>query len=121
MVGFGVELATELHARHGSQHTKNVLDVTENIHQIYQNMYRNFDAETVATLSARVAWDCSKLEQEANREDKLGWRMKLLLEYQAYKLGNPRGYWEYGDEDFVGLVSKLALRKGGPATPRACA
>ena len=109
-------MATELHARHRSRHTKRVLDATENLHQIYQHMYRNFDAEAVATLSARVAWDCSKLEQEANREDKLAWTMN-----QAYELGNPRGYWEYSDEDFVGLISKLALRKGGPATPRTCA
>ena len=72
--------------------------MTENLHQIYQHMYRNFDAEAVATLSARVAWDCSKLEQEANQKDKLAWRMKPklrmmqeLLEYQAYELGNPRG------------------------------
>ena len=43
--------------------------------------------------------------------------MQELLEYQAYELGNPRGYWEYSDEDFVGLISKLALRKGGLQPP----
>ena len=47
--------------------------------------------------------------------------MQELLEYQSHELGNPRGYWEYRDEDFVGLVSRLAVRKGGPATPKACA
>ena len=49
------------------------------------------------------------------------WRMKPklhlfqeLVEYQAQDLGNPRFYWNYVDEDFVGRVAKLAMPRGGP-------
>ena len=34
-----------------------------------------------------------------------------MLEYQSKELENPRTYWEYLDEDFVGSVAKIAVRK----------
>jgi len=128
LVLFGVALAQELHARHHSGHTRMVTEVVQDLHEIYEVMCRSFDAGRLATLSTQVADKFSKLEAEARRDGKLAWKVKPklhmmqeLLEYQSHELGNPRGYWEYRDEDFVGLVSRLAARKGGPATPKACA
>ena len=37
-----------------------------------------------------------------------------LAQYQSLELGTPKGFLEYKDEDFVGWVSKLAKRWGGP-------
>ena len=43
------------------------------------------------------------------------------MQYQSHQLGNPRGFWEYKDEDFVGWVAKLATRRGGANTQRVLA
>ena len=37
-----------------------------------------------------------------------------MAQYQSLELGNPKGFWEYKDEDCVGWVSKLVKRWGGP-------
>ena len=39
-----------------------------------------------------------------------------MAQFQNLELGNPKGFWEYTYEDFVGWVSKLAKRWGGPCT-----
>ncbi len=64
-----------------------------------------------------------KLTDEANMEGSNTWRIKPklhmvqeMLEFQSKELGNPRGFWEYLDEDFVGSIAKLAMRKGGANT-----
>jgi len=44
-----------------------------------------------------------------------------LVQYQSLQLGKPMGFWEYTDEDFVGLVAKLATRRGGANTHRVLA
>ena len=36
-----------------------------------------------------------------------------LAEYQAAQMGNPKLFWNYRDENFVGWLAKLSLRKGG--------
>ena len=124
----GFALPQELHARHRSGHTRMVLELAQDLHEIYQVMCRNFEAGTLARLSTQVACKYTKLEVEAGRDGKLAQKskpklhmMQEFLEYQSHELGNPRGYWEYRDEDFVGPVSLLAVRKSGPATPKACA
>ena len=38
----------------------------------------------------------------------------------AQGIGEPKGYWEYLDEDFVGNIAKIAMRKGGGNTHKAC-
>jgi len=30
-----------------------------------------------------------------------------MAQYQSLELGNPRGFWEYKDEEFVAWVTKL--------------
>ena len=41
---------------------------------------------------------------------------EYMAQYHSLEMGNPKGFWEYKDEDFVGWVSKLAKRWGGPCT-----
>ena len=45
--------------------------------------------------------------------------MEEMFQYQAFECGNPDDYNEYLDEDFVGQVAKLALRRGGRNTAKA--
>eukprot|EP00974_Lingulodinium_polyedra_P035515 3408349-Lingulodinium_polyedra.AAC.1 len=37
-----------------------------------------------------------------------------LIEYQSQTLGNPKLYWNYADEDYVGWVATIATSRGGP-------
>ena len=37
-----------------------------------------------------------------------------LAEYQSFVLGNPKTFWAYQDEDFVGWLAKNAASRGGP-------
>ena len=62
-------------------------------------------------------------QQEVGHQGKNVWHAKPkfhmfqeMAQYQILELGNPRGFNEYKDEDFVGWVSKLAKRWGGPCT-----
>eukprot|EP00974_Lingulodinium_polyedra_P016402 1588321-Lingulodinium_polyedra.AAC.1 len=49
------------------------------------------------------------------------WAMKPKLhlfqelgEYMAHTHGNPKNFWNYKDEDFVGWLAKMARSRGGP-------
>lgn len=33
--------------------------------------------------------------------------------FQTFETGDPRDFWLYQDEDFVGLVAQLAMQRGG--------
>jgi len=91
-------------------------------------MDSNWDSDKAASLSQDLGMIYQKLNNEAAIKNNLNmWRLKPklhmaqeMLEYQGKELGNPRGFWEYLDEDFVGLIAKLAMRKGGGNTHRAC-
>ena len=128
LVGFGVMLANELHDKNGSDHTLKVKSIVEDLAAIYKLMFTQYTPTEARKLSMQVAFWYSKLEQEAKAKNLVAWKIKPklhmmqeLLEYQSFELGNPRGYWEYHDEDFVGQVAKIAVRKGGPSTAKACA
>ena len=125
LVGFGVILANELHHKHGSDHTLRVKNIMEDLAAIYKLMFTQYTPTEARKLSMQVAFWYSKLEQGAKANNIVAWKiqpklhmMQELLEYQSFELGNPRGYWEYHDEDFVGQVAKIAVRKGGRVQPR---
>ena len=132
LIGFASLVAQQLHDRWQSDHTRLVLQVATCLEQLQLVMDKAWDPEVARALSVQVATGFVKLNQEALGELKLGaklqrWRVKPklhmmqeLLEYQAISLGNPRGFWEYLDEDFVGIISTLALKKGGANTHLAC-
>lgn len=37
-----------------------------------------------------------------------------MVEFQTRESGDPKHFWEYADEDFVGFIGKMAASKGGP-------
>jgi hypothetical protein len=129
LIGFASLVAQQLHDRWQSDHTRLVLQVATCLEQLQLVMDKAWDPEVARALSVQVATGFVKLNQEALGELKLGaklqrWRVKPklhmmqeLLEYQAFSLGNPRGFWEYLDEDFVGIISTLALKKGWSQHP----
>ena len=40
-----------------------------------------------------------------------------LGEYQTEELGNPKDFWNYKDESFMGFIANLATSRGGPTSP----
>ena len=98
------------------------------LNKLYDMMDKDYDHTEAKRMSIRICVLYTKLSLEADMENKRAWKIKPkihmmqeLLEYQGEELGNPRGFWEYKDEDFVGIIATLALRRGGPNTPNACA
>ena len=60
------------------------------------------------------------LEAASNGEEQR-WKLKPkahlfqeLAEFQSAQWGNPRNFWTYADEDFVGWVATIARSRGGP-------
>ena len=64
----------------------------------------------------------ASLGKEArDRGNDLLWRVKPtfhlfveVAEHQSLELGNPKLYWTYKDEDFMGWLGKVAASRGGP-------
>jgi hypothetical protein len=132
LIGFGQLVAQQLHDTWQSDHTALVLEVLTALEEVQYVMDKAWDPALASHLSVKIADGLSTLNAEAighlKDEAKLElWRVKPklhlmqeLLEYQSFLLGNPRGFWEYMDEDFVGVMSTLALKKGGRNTHKAC-
>ena len=128
LVPYAVQLAQQLHDMYGTEHTHWVLDMVTMLNKLYDMMDKDYDHTEAKRMSIRICVLYTKLSLEAANENIRAWKIKPklhmmqeLLEYQGEELGNPRGFWEYKDEDFVGIIATLALRRGGPNTPNACA
>eukprot|EP00969_Alexandrium_andersonii_P326929 14446959-Alexandrium_andersonii.AAC.1 len=39
-----------------------------------------------------------------------------MAQYQTVEVGNPRSFWAYKDEDFVGWIAGVASSRGGPVS-----
>ena len=132
LIGFGKDIAQLLHYTYQSWHTALVLEVVTALQEVQHVMDKAWDPALASDLSVKIGEGLSKLNAEAlaylKADAKLEmWRLKPklhmmqeLLEYQSFLLGNPRGFWEYMDEDFVGVMSTLALKGGGRNTHKAC-
>jgi len=126
MVPFGVQIASELHDRHGTPHSARVLELAKVLKDIYTCMDTHWDSDLAGNLSMKLAKTYNTIHNDDSDLTNV-WRMKPklhmmqeMLEYQGKELGNPRGFWEYQDEDFVGMIAKIAMRKGGGNTHMAC-
>jgi hypothetical protein len=132
LIGFGKLVAQQCHDTWQGDHSHTVLMMLQDLEEVQHVMDKAWDPARASDLSVRIALGLSSLNAEAIGNLKADanlelWRVKPklhlmqeLLEYQAFLLGNPRGFWEYMDEDFVGLMSTLALKRGGRNTHQAC-
>ena len=71
---------------------------------------------------ARQFCNLSKALSKEASEDNL-WKLKPKMhmaqemsEVQSDLFGNPREFWTYRDESFMGVVSSMAHSRGGSAT-----
>jgi len=121
---FGVVLAQELHDWYNTEHTLHVLQCATALMDFYKLLGDWQGGEqALGELCQTVCEEYSWLNKEAAALGKNVWRVKPkfhmfqeMSQFQSVELGNPRGFWEYKVEDFVGWVSKLAKRWGGPCT-----
>ena len=120
VVPFAFYLAGRMHETAGSVHTQTVKACTSAVLEFYVLLGRStWDAEAGKTASRKVCLLYKALHDEANSDRY--WRLKPnmhlfqeLAEYTAPELGNPRHFWAYQDEDFVGWLAKLARTREGP-------
>ena len=77
-----------------------------------------WDPTEAAKWSRQLAANYVQLSQ-SDASGKL-WRaapklrtMRKLFEYLSFSCGNPSGFCEYMDEDFVSAMAELATRRGG--------
>ncbi len=84
---------------------------------------RSYPVELAKQVCRAVCLLYVALNEEAVAAGKDAWRVKPKLhifqemgEYQTEQLGDPKSYWCYTDEDFVGLGSEIGFSRGGPST-----
>ena len=126
LVRFALELAWDMHNLHNCWHTQMVLKVMNNLSQLYSIMKMNWCPDLASKHSMDLM---DALVDLAKESEQMGWctwsvkpkyhLMEEMYQYQSYEMGNPDTYNEYLDEDFVGQVAKVALRRGGWGTHRA--
>lgn len=119
LVPFGVLLAEELWKSKGDPQFHLVWTCMTALHDLYMLMSVEWDASLGAQTCRRFLTQYKKLHVQ----QPLLWPIKPkfhllqeLFEFQGPHLGNPKGFWEYKDEGFVGWISTLASSRGGPGS-----
>lgn len=123
LVAFGLECAISLHEFAPGPRSRTILQMVSSLMEFYMLM----DCEDVsADLASAAAKKCCLLYAGLSKESlargaDLFWRVKPkfhlwveLAEYQCEYLGNPKLFWAYRDEDFMGWLAQLGESRGGP-------
>ncbi len=123
VVPFGCLLAQKLHEADPTNHNLTVKNLMDQLCNFYCLMgHDDFDAKAAADCCRKCCLYYGALSQEIGAT---GWRCKPkmhmwqeMAEFQTVSLGNPRDFWTYKDEDFVGFVAQLAHSRGGGGNSR---
>ena len=116
------ELAMDFHKQQRSTHSLTVRGLFEQLFGLYMTMSAEpFDSAACARCSRQFCTLYKALSKEAS-DDNL-WKLKPkmhmvqeMCEVQSELLGNPREFWTYRDESFMGVVSSMVHSRGGSAT-----
>ena len=121
LVPYALHLAEELNNEVKSVKTQTILIAASNMFSFYCCMGMMPYPQAAAAESCRnflLAFNA--LAKMAVKEGKLAWVAKPkshlfqeLAEFQSVVLGDPSKFWNYKDEDFMGIVAKMAMRRGG--------
>ena len=120
LVPFAVECAQSLHEQEQTVHSLTVVKAMVSLLEFNLCLgMEDFNPDLAASACRKFCGFYKALHDEAQSE--VFWKLKPklhqfqeLAEYQVYYLGNPKLYWNYKDEDFVGFVAKLGKSLGGP-------
>ena len=125
LVPFAVECALRMHDHVNSLHSLTVAQMMSSLLDFYALMLLDeWNAELAIKACRSFCKFYVALGKEAKQNDKdIFWKPKPklhmfmeLVEYQAPTMGNPKLFWAYRDEDFVGYIAKLGHSRGGPKT-----
>ena len=124
LVDFGVELAQDLFQQQSLFH-QTILQAALLLQVCYSQLSEStFCRQTLQQSATRFALLYIALSEEAEQSGRRMFKLKpklhLFLEL-AYSDIPPSAFWTYRDEDFGGLISRLAERRGGENTARATA
>lgn len=122
LVPWGVDLALKLHERINSTRTMTILQAFTALFDFYMACSTEpFQPDACSRATRKFLILYSGISSTTS--DELLWRVKPKFhlfsemgEYQSAELGNPRHFWAYADESFVGFVSTLAASRGGGHT-----
>ena len=113
----------DMHNTNPSAHTEAVLHCISGLMDFYIILSMpgwDKEAASVACRKFCLQYSALRREAEAGGNDLL-WRIKPkmhmlqeMVEYQSEVHGNPKVYWTYRDEDFVGWIATIAASRGGP-------
>lgn len=125
LVAFAVEFAQEYHEKVNSRHSLVVYQMVSALFDLYMAMsLADYDASMVGTATRKFLVLYESLNKEAQKKgDFNAWRMKPKMhlvqemgEFQSQELGNPRLFWCYRDESFVGFIATIVSSRGGGGT-----
>eukprot|EP00974_Lingulodinium_polyedra_P051570 4961493-Lingulodinium_polyedra.AAC.1 len=124
LVPFGVEIAQLMCSKQPGPHTLALLRCMTGLLDFYVCLTLDeFKPELAYSSCQQFCSFYSALSKEGQKKHgtDLFWRVKPkfhlfceLAQFQCKHMGNPRLYWNYLDEDFVGWIALIAASKGGP-------
>ena len=122
LVPFALELAMSMHSVLMNEHSEALVKCFSSLMDIYSHMSSGFDPEGLKQATRNFLLFYKALSHEA--QDEKFWKVKPkfhmvqeLGEYTALEAGNPRDFWCYMDEDFVGFIAQVAMSRGGRQGP----
>ena len=125
LVPFAFIMAEKLHAKLQTTHSQTVENCMLYLFELYILMgVRPWQQELAAKACRNCLQLYGALMREAEARGSRQWSIKPkahmmqeLIEFQAAEFGNPRDFWAYKDEDFVGFASETVESRGGPQNP----
>ena len=128
IVPFVVECARKMHEEMDDMHSFTVFRCVASLADYYMLMSLDEWKPALAKQACRqfcVLYKALSDEASAKYNHDVFWRLKPkfhmfqeMAEYPGFVLGNPRTFWNYMDEDFVGWVASMAKSRGGPRRER---
>jgi hypothetical protein len=121
LVPFGLELALAMEAHLGTPHALTVARLFSFLMDFYVACSTSpFSPEAAASSCRQCCLLWGALASEASQLGVCAWVIKPkhhlfqeLGEYMTAEIGNPRDFWCYKDEDFVGFIAQVAASRGG--------
>ena len=128
-VPYALEIGVAMHAANPNEHTARVLECIDGLMEFYMLLVvRPFPMEACQKVGRKVYTKFVELNEEAIAQNSLCWRLKPklhlfmeLIDFQMEELGCPADYWNYKDEDYVGLCASVGESRGGPRSAVATA
>ena len=124
LIAFGLELTQRMVDHEDNEYTRTMHSMMQALFNVYMFISEdNYDAVTTAEYCRKCCILYGSLSRHAQTGSNTAKQWTIspkfhmfqeLFEYQGIELMNPRCFWEYKDEDFVGFIAMFACSKGGP-------